>query len=60
MVQEPGQQSGHVEEPFVSCPAQSEQHGIWVRVTHPRKECVLSRIQMGPLKFFLGGEKGRI
>lgn len=31
---------------------------IWARVTHLSKDCVDSRVQIGPLRFFLGGEKG--
>lgn len=39
--------------------AQNEVSRVWARVIHPSKECVVSRIQMGPLKFFfLGVEKG--
>lgn len=60
MVEEPGQQPRQVEEPFVSCATQREQSiglGIWARVTHPSKEHV-SKMHIGPLTVFLGGEKG--
>ena len=58
VVEQPVQQPGPVEEPSpVPGPTQRQQVskslGIWARVIYPSEECVVSRIQIDPLKVVL-------